>query len=176
MERWRDIPNFEGIYEVSDIGRIRSSKDKTTKSKLHGERKWKQRILKLKTDKNGYKRVTLWKNKKPHDYLVHRLVAIAYLPVVTYKECVNHMDGNPSNNHLGNLEWCDYRENLIHAFENRLNKNADPVILFNTNNKEMHYFISKAEAGRFLGRSHGFISDRIKKGIKEVDEYLIFQY
>lgn len=176
MEIWKEIPGYEGVYEVSDFGRVRSSKNKTTKSIRSGERKWKQRILRLKTDKNGYKRISLWKNKQPKDFLVHRLVAMAFISKVEGKDYINHIDGQPSNNHVQNLEWCDHRENLMHAFENRLNKNAQPIILYNLNTKEMHYFISKAEAGRFLGRNHGFISRIIKEGIKEVDEYLIFKH
>lgn len=174
MEIWKDIPEFEGIYEVSTNGRVRSSKNKTTNSILHGERKWKQRILRLKTDKSGYKRVCLYKNKKPHDFLVHRLVAITFIPKVEGKDNINHIDGNPSNNYIENLEWCTYRENLIHAFETGLNKSPDPVVLLNTNTKESKYFYSKAEASKFLDRSHGYISNLLKKGVTEVDEFIIF--
>ncbi|MGX7065961.1 gp58-like protein [Vagococcus fluvialis] len=74
-EIWKPIQEFEDIYEVSNRGNIRTVEGKTTNSNLHGKRVWKQRVLKLKTDKNGYKRVSLWKNKKVHDFLVHRLVA-----------------------------------------------------------------------------------------------------
>jgi len=176
MEIWKDIPGYEKIYEVSSNGRVRSSKDKTTKSILHGERKWTQRILRLKTDKNGYKRVCLYKDKKPKDFLVHRLVAFAFIPKVEGKECINHIDGNPSNNYVENLEWCNHQENLLHAFENRLNKSPDPIVLFNLNNKDLKYFKSKSDASEFLGRNHGFISGLIKKNTYEVDEYLIFTH
>lgn len=174
MEDWKDIPEYEGIYEVSNKGRVRSAKDKTTKSKLHGTRKWKQRILRQKTDKNGYKRVSLWKNKVDKTHLVHRLVAQAFIPQVDGKEYINHIDGNPSNNYLENLEWCNHRENLIHAYKNRLNKAPDPIILYNLNTQKTKYFYSKAEASRFLGRSHGFISNLLRKGKTEVDEYEVF--
>lgn len=176
MGIWKDIPNYEGIYEVSINGSVRTVKGKTTQSTLHGERVWKQRVLKSKTDKKGYKRVVLYKDKKSKQYLIHRLVALAFIPKVKGKEFINHRDGNPSNNHVVNLEWCDHKENLMHAFENRLNKNAHPIILYNTSTKEMHYFISKAEASKFLGRYHGFISKILKEKIKEVDNYLIFEH
>ncbi len=52
-EKWLEVPGYEGIYEVSDLGKVRSSKDKVTKSKLHGDRVWQQRILRQKTDKKG---------------------------------------------------------------------------------------------------------------------------
>jgi hypothetical protein len=174
MEVWKDVVGYEEIYEVSTKGRVRSAKDKTTKSKLHGVRKWQQRILKQKTDKNGYKRVNLWKKGNYKTLLVHRLVADAFIKPADGKEYVNHVDGNPSNNYVENLEWCDHSENLIHAYENRLNQSPDPIILYNTITKEMKYFYGKAEASRFLGRNHGYISNLLKKGEAEVDEYEIF--
>lgn len=176
MEEWRDVIGFEDIYEVSNKGKVRSSKNKTTHSELHGVRKWKQRILRLKTDKNGYKRVCLYKNKKPHDFLVHRLVAMAFIPAVEGKNYINHIDGNPSNNYVENLEWCNHRENLIHAFDNRLNKSPDPIVLYNLNNKTLRFFRSKADASKFLGRNHGYISGLLRKGVTEVDEFLIFTH
>lgn len=174
QEQWASIHNFEGIYEVSSLGRVRTTKGKTTHSELHGNRVWKQRILRQKTDQKGYKRVTLWKNKKPFSFLVHRLVASAFIPEIDGKEYINHIDGNPSNNYKDNLEWCNHSENLMHAYENRLNKSPDPIILRNLNTKEVFYFYSKAEASGFLGRNHGFVSRVIKDGKSEVDEYEIY--
>ncbi len=113
LEKWQSIKGYEGIYEVSDKGRIRSSKGKTTHSKKHGIRIWEERIMKLKTDKNGYKRITLYKDKKAKDFLVHRLVAEAFCKKTEGKNLINHIDGNPSNNDYENLEWCDYKDNSI---------------------------------------------------------------
>ena len=174
METWKDIPDYEGIYEVSDQGRVRTAKNKTTHSILHGERKWQQRIMKLKTDRNGYKRVSLWKNKTVKDFLVHRLVAMAFIERVEGKDIINHKDGVPWNNHVSNLEWCTYKENNAHAIENRLNCSADPIVLFNLVSKETHYFQSKAEASKFTGRNPGYISGLLKKGENSVDDYEIY--
>lgn len=173
-EIWKDVLGYEGLYEVSSLGRIRSSKDKTTHSDYHGTRKWKQRIFKQKTDKNGYKRVTLYKNRSPKDFLVHRLVAIAFIPKVEGKELINHIDCNPGNNYVSNLEWCDYSENLAHAYKNRLNQSNDIIILLNKITNTPKVFISKSEASRFLGRDDKFLSGVINKGVNEVDEYEIF--
>lgn len=173
-EIWKTIPKYENIYEVSNLGRVRTAKGKTTESVLHGTRVWNQRVLKQKTDKNGYKRVTLWKNKTRKDFLVHRLLAFAFIPKIKGKDFINHKDGNTSNNHLDNLEWCDYSDNLKHAFINRLNTSPDPVVLLNLNTREPKYFYSKAEASRFLGRNHGYISGCLKKGVKKIDEYEIY--
>ena len=174
METWKEIPGYEGIYEVSNEGRVRSSKNKTTHSVLHGERKWKQRIFKLKTDKNGYKRVSLWKNKMVKDFLVHRLVAMAFIEKVEGKELINHKDGIPWNNKVSNLEWCTSKENNDHAVQNRLNRHADPIVLLDIRTYEPHYFSSKSEASKFIGRSHGYISNLIKKGETEVDDFEIY--
>lgn len=173
-EIWVPVANYEGIYDVSSLGKIRTAKGKTTKTNYHGERKWKQRTLKQKTDKNGYKRVSLWKDGKETTELVHRLVLISFLGINKEKIYVNHIDGNPSNNYLTNLEWCTSQENLIHAFKHRLNKSPEPIILLNLNTFDSLYFISKAEASKFLGRSHGFVSASLKKGINTIDEYEIF--
>ncbi len=174
MELWKDIPGYEGIYEVSSTGRVRSSKNKTTQSVLHGERKWQQRILKQKSDKNGYKRVSLWKNKMVKDFLVHRLVAMAFIEKVDGKDIINHKDGIQWNNHVSNLEWCTYQENNAHAIENRLNTVGEPIVLFNLISKETHYFTSKAEASKFVGRSHGYVSNLLKNGENKVDDYEIY--
>lgn len=173
-ELWKPIKNYEDIYEVSDRGRVRTVKNKKTSSSLHGERVWKQRVLKLKTDKNGYKRVTLYKNRSPKYFLVHRLVAEAFIPEVEGKELINHIDCNPSNNYVSNLEWCNHTENLKHAYENRLNKSNDVIILLNTVTNEPKVFISKSEASLFLGRNKGFLSAILNKGELQVDEYEIY--
>jgi len=174
METFKPIPEYNGIYEVSNKGTIRTDKDKTTYTKGIGVRHWKQRIMKLKTDKSGYKRATLWKNGKGKDFLVHRLVAIAFISNPKGYELINHRDGNPSNNNVSNLEWTDYHGNLIHAYKHDLNKEAQPIVLVNSKTKESHYFYSKAEASRFLKHNHGFISRKLKNNKNVVGDYKIF--
>ena len=90
-EEWRDVVGYEGIYEVSNKGRIRTHKYKTTYTKKHGVRHWKQRYLKDKTPNGRDVRVALWKDGKPNYYLVHRLVAKAFIPFVKDKNCINHI-------------------------------------------------------------------------------------
>ena len=76
----------------------------------------KVRLLKPDTDR-GYKRVTFSNGDKAKKHSVHRLVASAFLPNPENKPCVNHIDGDPSNNELSNLEWCTYSENEIHSYK-----------------------------------------------------------
>lgn len=173
-EIWKPIQEFEDIYEVSNRGNVRTVEGKTTNSNLHGKRVWKQRVLRLKTDKNGYKRVSLWKNKKVHDFLVHRLVANAFIPIVDGKELVNHIDGNPSNNHFENLEWCTPKENVNHAFQNRLMTTQKPVVLVEKSTNTAHYFYSHSKASEFLGRDKKYLSAALIKGVTEIDDYEIY--
>ena len=106
QETWKEIPGYEGLYEASTFGRIRTCEGKKTYSILHGERVWKQRILKPKacSDYNicGY-RVTLWKDKKPKDYLVARLVCTTFHEnLIGTNMTVNQKGGNRLNNNVDN--------------------------------------------------------------------------
>lgn len=174
METWKDVVGYEGLYEVSDSGIIRTHKDKTTFTQWHGNRKWKQRILKDKTPNGRDARVTLWKSGKSKDFLIHRLVAEAFIPKIAGKDFVNHKDGNPKNNQVSNLEWCNHKENNNHAFDNELIKTSKKVILINRTTQEPFYFRSMGKASEFLGRNVGYISSLIQKGIHEIDDYEIF--
>lgn len=172
METWRDVVGYEGIYEVSNFGQVRTHKDKVTFSIRHGERKWKQRLLKDKTPNGRDVRVTLWKNKKSKDFLVHRLVAEVFIPKVSGKDCINHIDGNPKNNNVENLEWCNYKENSNHAFDTGLMPSHN-VIIYDTLTKQTFTFRSKQKASEFLGKSHGFVSGLLKTGKNRYSNYLI---
>jgi hypothetical protein len=97
-EIWKPIPDFDG-YEASNYGRIRSLKFK------------KQKVLKAAVTKDGYHKVGPCKNKKNVKVGVHRLVAMAFLPNPDCKPKIDHIDRNPSNNHLSNLRWCSDGEN-----------------------------------------------------------------
>ena len=160
-EIWKDVVGYEGIYEVSNKGRVRTHKHKTTYTKKHGVRHWKQRYLKDKTPNGRDVRVTLWKDGKPNYYLVHRLVAYAFIPKIEGKNCINHIDGNPKNNNVENLEWCNHSENNNHAFETGLMSTNMNVKLINEIGIE-YEFISMNRASEFLGRSNGYISRNLK--------------
>lgn len=160
-ETWKDVVGYEGIYEVSNLGKVRTHKDKTTYTKRHGVRRWKQRFLKNRTPNGRDVRVTLWKNGKLKDFLVHRLVGFAFIPTIKGKECINHIDGNPKNNCVENLEWCNHSENNNHAFETGLMSTNMNVKLINEIGIE-YEFISMNRASEFLGRSNGYISRNLK--------------
>lgn len=124
IEIWKDIKDFEGIYQVSTFGRIKRLSRKTINEGLLGKNKelqLKEIILKPSTITKGYKGITLTKGKKRYPKKVHRLVAEAFIPNPNNKPQINHIDCNKSNNNVNNLEWCTNSENQKHAFKNGLN-------------------------------------------------------
>lgn len=171
---WKDVVGYEGIYEVSNTGLVRTHKNKTTFTERHGERKWKQRVLKQKISKDNTCRVSLWKDGKERTWLVHRIVALAFIPKVEGKEYINHIDGSRLNNLVHNLEWCNHSENNNHAFDTDLNQCAHKIVLVNIHTKETHYFRSMSKAGVFLGKDEKYISGQIARGNYAIEGYQIF--
>ncbi len=107
-EVWKDIKGYEGLYQISNLGRVKSLR------KIRGIQIQKEKILTLQPIKGGYYRAKLCKNGKEKSYLVHRLVAETFIPE---HFTVNHKDGNKSNNTVDNLEWVTQKENNIHAYK-----------------------------------------------------------
>lgn len=111
-EKWRDIVNYEGFYQVSNFARIKSFY------------KGKVKILKLALSSKGHLRAHLYKDGKTKLLFVHVLVAKAFIPNPENKPCVNHKDGNKQNNSIDNLEWVTQSENVKHAYETGLKKSG----------------------------------------------------
>ena len=105
-EIWKDIPGYEGKYQVSNFGRVRSL------DRIDDENHFRKgQIMKTKLLR-GYVRVALRDGKKQKDYQVHRLVALAFIPNPEGFKCVNHKDENKLNNNVDNLEWCTLAYNF----------------------------------------------------------------
>lgn len=161
-EIWKDIPEYEGIYEASNMGRIRTKEGKTTKTDRHGTRYWKSRILKTRgTNYLTGHRVSLWKDGKPKDWLIARLVALTFLGVPKTKLTVNHKDGNRFNNNINNLEWLTLADNIRHGFDSGLYPQIK-ITLLNQKNNQMYSFQSLSKASSFLDRNHGYLCKTIK--------------
>ena len=111
IEIWKPVKDYEGLYEVSNIGNIRS----ITRYK---------KTLKPILNKFGYLYVTLYKNKKSSIKKIHRLVAEAFIPNDENKREVNHKSGIKIDNRVCNLEWSTSQENRLHAIKNNLWKHA----------------------------------------------------
>lgn len=128
-EVWKDIPGYEGYYQASTFGRIRSV-DRIVGYKIKGMMKHLRGDIKVpKTRPNGYLEVSLYKHHKPKTLQVHRLVAMTFLPNRESKPQVNHIDGNPGNNNVSNLEWATASENIGHC-RYILHKAVTPVIQY----------------------------------------------
>lgn len=145
-EIWGDIKGFEGIYKVSNFGRVMRVDEYYTGNPLSQH-----------DNGRGYLFVALnWKKKRGIQKYVHRLVAKAFLDNPENKPTVNHKDGIKSNNHVSNLEWATYRENNIHAIKylriNRLNnKSSKPVFQYTKEGFFIREYPSMREAQRQTG-------------------------
>ena len=128
-EIWKDIKGYEGKYQVSNYGNVKS---------LNYRRTGNEKLMKPTLQNNGYLCVNLYKPLKL--YLIHRLVADAFIQNPDNLPCVNHKDENPTNNHVDNLEWCTYEYNLNYGTRN---KRASESLLNNpyTSNKVYQYTI-----------------------------------
>ena len=104
MEIYKDVPNYEGIYRVSNYGNVQSKRTKN---------EWKQIG---KRNPKEYVNITLRDGFKIETFKLHRLVISLFKEKVHNKNFVNHIDKDPSNNHIDNLEWVDNRENMSHSF------------------------------------------------------------
>lgn len=100
-EIWKDVEGFEGFYQVSNYGRIKSFRES---NRFYGQT---EHLLSPTVTANGYESVTLYISpKERHKFLVHRLVAQTFIPNPNNYDAVNHKDENKRNNHVDNLEWC----------------------------------------------------------------------
>ena len=150
-EEWRPVKGYEGLYEVSNMGLVKS---------LHASQ---SRILKQGTS-HGYMLVNLCKDGICNMKQVHRLVATAFIRNPNNYEVVNHKDGNKKNNTVDNLEWCTQRYNIRHACRNGLMNVDAPkksVILY----KRCGEYDSITEAAEALGVSRQSLSRAIHKNI-----------
>lgn len=119
-EIWKDIKGYEGLYQISNLGRVKSLK----RIVENNNRKYftKERILKP-IQIGSYYGVQLSVHGKSKKFYLHRLVCSTFIENIENKKCVNHKDGNKHNNKLENLEWCTHSENNHHSFNTNLNKN-----------------------------------------------------
>lgn len=135
MEIWKDVKNYEGIYQISNFGQVRNNK----------------KILKP-TLKRGYLQIGLRKNGIRKFFQVHRLVADAFISNPNKLPQVNHIDENKLNNDVNNLEWCSVSYN--NSYGTRLkrvvetNKSRQPVILYDKEGNFLDEFFSIMEASR----------------------------
>lgn len=122
-EIWEDIPGYEGLYQVSNHGRVKCL-PKVWFSGMGNniKRSLPERIKGVRSTGNGYNQTTLHKDGVAINYTIHRLVAQSFIPNPDNKPQINHKDGNKKNNHVSNLEWCTSAENVNHSWDMGLSK------------------------------------------------------
>ena len=151
-EIWKDIEGYEGLYQISNFGNVKSL-DNTVIYSNRRIRKHKSKLLKFGICR-GYCIVNLYKNKRSSSSKVHRLVAQAFIPNPENKPTVNHKDGNKQNNCVDNLEWATIKENNNHAYTIGLMENAKRV-----------------RANNMAVISKKYLTTRIQKRIKKICQY-----
>lgn len=116
METWRDIKGYEGYYQVSNLGNIKTLDREVYDSKRHLFRFYKEKVMKTALCRKGYKRIQFKVGGVYKSYAVHRLVAEAFIPNPFNLPEVNHKDSNRENNAEHNLEWLTHSENQKHSY------------------------------------------------------------
>lgn len=146
-EEWRDIAGYEGLYQVSNLGNVKS---------LNYSRTGKEKILKQKLNKNGYYSIQLCNNRIRKMYLVHRLVAQGFILNPDKLPCVNHIDENKQNNCVDNLEFCSVAYNNAYGTRNEKSSTSrfnhpelsTPIKCLDLETNKETYFPSIMEAKR----------------------------
>lgn len=169
---WKPISGFDGAYEISSTGLVRS----VTREIFNGKGVFasKSKILKPNTLAKGYFQVTLYYQNKRICKQVHRLVAEAFIknPMPDKYNQVNHKDGNKQNNNVDNLEWCDNSLNQIHAWKNGMQPRTKKA-----RKSAIHYrigdmvFDSIRALARYFGKPDTYCRNNIHRAIKKNGRY-----
>jgi len=135
-EIWKDVVGYEGLYQISNHGKLKSA-DRTIKYPSgYSDRLFKSKELSLNVSKNGYIYFDLYRNQKRKRFFSHVLVMMSFVRPKQGVEDINHINGIKTDNRIDNLEYCSRSENMIHAFKIGLcEKTRNSAILKNKQNK-----------------------------------------
>lgn len=163
MENWKDIPGYEGLYQISDFGNVRSL-PKIWSIGNNGGTGYHDGIILKKILIKGYVVCNLIRDKKIKTFRVHRLVGESFIPNPDNKPCINHKDLNRSNNIIDNLEWCTNLENAIHRKDNgkysvgKKHHMYKPLINLNSG----VFYDTLTEAANAMGMKYSTLSNMVR--------------
>lgn len=175
-EIYKDIEGYEGLYQVSNLGNVRSL-DRIVNCKNEGKRIQKGRVLDAWVGSHGYYSVGLSKNGMVKTHLVHRLVAEAFIPNPDNLPYINHRDENKLNNTISNIEWCTPKYNIeySHVLKKSNEITSKPVLQFTKDGKFVAEFDSASEAARAIGVTKSFVCS-VCRGRKKIARGFVFKY
>lgn len=177
MEIWKDLTGYIGIYQVSNNGRIKSLSRKIVRK--NGQIAIvKEKILKSKKDRYGYFFIVLSNNNIRKTILVHRLVAAAFIPNPENKPCIDHIDGNRTNNHADNLRWVTAKENsnnynAPNTYKGKkINKGGKAVLQYDLEGNFIKEWVTTMEIQRQLNYHRSNISNCCNGLVKTAYNYI----
>lgn len=161
QEIWKDIINYEGLYQISNLGNVKSVK--------------KSKLMKVDLHQDGYNRLWLSKENKSKGFLLHRLIAIHFIPNPNNLPEVNHKDADKLNNSIDNLEWCTHSENMAHANSMGLISTAEMIKTLKKYNSldrdKATKLINSGKSFREVERITGISAKTIKTMIEKPELY-----
>lgn len=164
-EIWKDVVGYENIYQISNLANVRSV-DRVVLTR-RGPKKYKSKLLTPHIANSGYKEIRLNNSDGGKTYLLHRLVALAFLENPDKCKIVNHIDGDKTNAIAENLEWCDYSKNNKHAYDSELNTNKK-IISQETRSEIREIYFSQKITQSKLARRYNVSQNTISKIVRGV--------
>jgi len=160
MEEWKDVKGYEGYYQVSNLGRVKSLERRSA----CGRYIIKKKFLKVRVINKKYKGIGLYKEGKLKLITIHRLIALNFIQNPENKPCVNHINGNKFDNNVSNLEWVTHSENTIHAYNSGFFGNIQIFVkLEHKKNSEITFHRSKNQASEYMGYNKCYLAKRTQE-------------
>lgn len=171
-EVWKDVCGYEGLYQVSNMGFVKHLATRCGKGTGNYARK--EHLVRQHKNNKGYYVVDLYRKNERKTMLVHRLVALAFVPNPMLMSVVNHKDETTDNNNADNLEWCSQKYNMNYGtIRQRIAKgNGKPVVQFDKERKIIRRYKSIMDAQRQTGIPNGSIGDCLHHRSKTAGGYL----
>lgn len=171
-EIWKDIKDYEGLYQVSNLGNVKSLKKQIIRNNKY-KQTFQEKILKPGLSKNGYLTVSLCKKGKQKTFTIHRLVAEIFIENKNNYKCINHKDENKLNNKVNNLEWCTYEYN--NQYNDKMKHRRKEVFQYDKNNNFIKKWSGLITIQKELGINRNNVT-RACKGVRKTAGGYIWRY